>query len=158
MCNDDTVRSSSAVGNVIVQTRYKRDPRQLDEDEESWFDEEEEEFIPSSITAPTTTATPLSITDIATPSTVTKPLSAATTPTPSYFVTMLTSSESTVSSTTTPLASSAYALSPRPGVKPETVGSRLQLLENIRLEMNSAPTLTRVSPVGGAFWFPGDHH
>ena len=27
----------------MVQTRYKRDPRQMDEDEEAWFDEEDEE-------------------------------------------------------------------------------------------------------------------
>ena len=31
----------------MVQTRYKRDPRQMDEDEEAWFDEEEDESMAS---------------------------------------------------------------------------------------------------------------
>jgi len=39
------------MGHIVVETRYKRDPRQMEEEEEAWFNEEEEEFIPATATA-----------------------------------------------------------------------------------------------------------
>lgn len=110
--------SIPTVGNVVVQTRYKRDPRQMDEDEEAWFDEEEVEFIPfnasTAVTTPTTTPaapphsnTTMPLSTIATPhSTVATPMSVLD----SVFTTSLGS------------AGPPGSYSPRP----ITVGSKLQ--------------------------------
>ena len=130
----------------------------MDEDEEAWFDEEEDEFIPfntSSLTTTPTTTMPPSV--IATPTTAATPTSIAVTPTSGYFVSMLTarslpdpvSSTTTAISTSTPLSCSSSSstvasvlggYSPRPG----TVGSRLQMLEAQR-KTSPLPTISAVS-------------
>lgn len=53
-----TSLSHDSLSNSLDMTRYRRDPRDLDEDEEAWFDDEEEdsstlsENIPPSIPTP----------------------------------------------------------------------------------------------------------
>ena len=38
----------SSVGSILRQSRFRRDPRQMDEDEEMWFNEDEDDFDNSS--------------------------------------------------------------------------------------------------------------
>lgn len=126
--------SRQTVGSVLTQTRYKRDPRQMDEDEEAWFDEEEDEFIPFNKTPSTS---PLSI----------------TTPPPfsSAFASMLSSiasSDAVTSTTSFPSRSSAPlslgSYSPRPAAATSTSLMRSRL-QQIVAESKSMPTVSAVS-------------
>jgi hypothetical protein len=39
-----TVSDLSSVGSILRQSRFRRDPRQMDEDEEMWFNEDEDDY------------------------------------------------------------------------------------------------------------------
>ena len=165
----------SAKGNVIIK-RYKnnsvvdecqvledcygrRDPRQLDKDEEAWFDEEEEEFIPFSANLPTTatpTAIPLdtSLSITATPASVT-PLSTSS-PVSNYSKFMSTLKARTLPDAPATHSNSQGSYSPRPF----TVGARLQMMERNRpattMASYSMPTITAVS--AGEGWREGGEY
>lgn len=156
-------------GNVIIKS-YKvnvsmedeldnrRDPRQLDKDEEAWFDEEEEEFIPfgTDLSSTTPTDTPLSTTTdrkisygsiTSTPPPLASTLSSSPISDYSKFVSSLkprTIAES-LASLSTSVTSSQSSYSPRPF----TVGARLQMMERNRaattMASYSMPTITSVS-------------
>ena len=36
--------SKNSVGSILRQSRFRRDPRQMDEDEEMWFNDDEDDF------------------------------------------------------------------------------------------------------------------
>ena len=164
---------SSVKGNVIIKNykvnvsmedelNSRRDPRQLDKDEEAWFDEEEEEFIDipfgTTLSSTTSTDTPLSATDrkipygsiTATPPPSAMPLSSSPISDYSKFVSSLkprTIAESPASLSTSTTSQGSY--SPRPFTVGATLQSVLRNRAATTMASYSMPTITSVSWEGG---------
>lgn len=134
-----------------VASRFRRDPRQLDEDEEAWFDEEEEftvtPTVPPVDNSNTTTTPPLTSSpkNNIPPITSISPIAPITTTSPSAPPTSPTSTPSLAPFSA--VAVSSY--SPRPlGVRPKY--QQVLLHNKGSPTLPDKPTLTAVSQqVGG---------
>jgi len=139
--------SGRIAGNIVVETRYKRDPRQMEEEEEAWFDEEEEEFVsptttlqvPPPLTAATNATSNNALSSANFTSISSPQLSSATVPV-THRISYNNNSYFGPISTAPPMHSTA-AYSPQPA----TVMSRTSHLTDARDKTLPIPTMTAVS-------------
>lgn len=152
MCNVLALSPPSSPGILhggdVLLSRFRRDPRQMEEDEEAWFDEEEEITAIHSdpfTSSPTLSLSPIPLPTFSNTSTSTSPpVTVSTTSSPPHppiprcpsYTNLLAPSSSSSSSSTAPSPFTQVSYSPRPA----SALTRTPLLESAI----KAPIVTQV--------------